>query len=183
MKMCTRLALFLVGLTLAAAVRPALADDDATREYQIKAALIFKFAQYTEWPAKAFANDSDPIIVATVGPDPFGGSLEAVIAGKSIGNHPVVVQHFPDADHLGRCHVLFVARSELDQMPAILQHLSQSPVLTAADSNGFCESGGILQFFLEDQKIHFEINTDALDRSGIKISSRLLKLAKVYKQS
>jgi YfiR/HmsC-like len=159
-----------------------LGQSNAAPEYIVKAALISKFAEFVEWPQQAFSDDQDPVIFATVGDDPFRGGLDDLLSGKTIGARPILVKHFPDAEHIERCHVLFVCGSEQGRLPLIFQKLSKFYVLTISDVDDFCPKGGIIQFILEDEKVHFEINTDAADQSNIKISSRLLKLAKIYKQ-
>ena len=161
--------------------RWAVADEQSAKEYEVKAAFIFKFAQFMEWPAAAFASDKDPIVVATFGEDPFEGGLDRVMAGKSIGNRPVVVKHFGGADEITRCHILFAAASSSEDVAGVLHKWAKSPVMTIGDGDNFCQEGGIIQFIIEDGKIHFEVNMEAEDQSGVKISSRLLKLAKIYK--
>jgi hypothetical protein len=182
MKVRWYILLLVIGLVQAASGRfPAIADDSSAREYELKAAFIYKFAQFIEWPAAAFSSESDPIVVATIGDDPFQGSLDRVMAGKSVGARPMAVAHFGGVDQIQRCHVLFVSAANAGDLPAILRKVGKSPVITIGEQDDFCQGGGIIQFLVEDGKIHFEINTDAADAAGVKISSRLLKLAKIYK--
>jgi len=165
---------------VALAGRLGLADDESVREYQLKAAFIYKFTQFIEWPSSAFSSDDDPIIVAIVGDDPFHGDLDRAAADKKTGNRPMLIKHFADVDHIERCHMLFVAASQADQMPAVLRKISDWAVVTIGDNDSFCRDGGVIRFFIEDQRIHFEINTSAAERAGVKISSRLLQLARIY---
>jgi hypothetical protein len=180
MKMRWSILLWICCLVQTAGTFPAAADDHSAREYEVKAAFIFKFAQFMEWPAGAFTSDTDAIIVATVGDDPFQGSLDRVMAGKTIGSRPMAVVHFSSVDQIQRCHVLFISAANADELPAILSKVAKSPVVTIGEQDDFCASGGVIQFLIEDAKIHFEVNTAAADQSGVKISSRLLKLAKIY---
>lgn len=148
-------------------------------EYEVKAALIYKFALFIEWPADAFADHKSPFIVATVGDDPFGGALEQAVQGKTFNGHPIVVKHFPNAAVLEHCHILYVGASEQGDLPQVLEKAGNS-TLTVGDSENFTAQGGIFRFFREETRIRFEVNLGVAQRSRLRISSKLLKLAKVY---
>src|SRR5437867_72634 len=124
-----------LALTFAAAllfVSPA-AMAEAGREYQVKAAFVFNFAQFVQWPGKAFSSEDASFVIATVGADPFEGALEKAVAGKTVSAHPVIVKHFANGDQIGDCHLLFVPGSEDANLAAILRRIGDKPVLSVGE--------------------------------------------------
>lgn len=167
----------LVSAALLAA--PPGLQAQAAGEYELKAAFLYNFTKFVEWPPAAFSDGSFRVCV--LGDDPFGKSLKD-LTGQEAAGRRLQVLAFQDA--IARpedCHILFVSRSERGRLPAILSEVRKSPVLTVADTDGFLSDGGIINFLLEGTKIRFEINQEAADRAGIKISSKLLRLAKNVK--
>ena len=112
-----------------------------------------------------------------LGDDPFGGSLQAV-AGEQVGNHKLNVTRTDSPAKPAGCQILFISRSERERLPQILAAVKGSPVLTVGDTKGFVDEGVIINFILEGSKVRFEINTESADRAGLRISSKLLQLAK-----
>lgn len=159
---------------------PAARADEPSREYQIKAAFIYNFVQFVEWPQNAFASDSSPITIGVVGGNPFGDVLERAVAGKVIGGRSLAVQYFADARDLGPCQVLFVNSSDTGFMHAIHEKLKGKDVLSIGESDQFPWTGGIIRFYDEDNKVRFEINLDAATEAHLKISSKLLRLARIF---
>jgi hypothetical protein len=165
-----------LALTLAP---PAYANVNSTaEEYSVKAAFLFHFAQFVEWPAGVFKDAGSPLTYCTLGEDPFHGALDATLSGKAIGGRWVRVQHFGQAHEIQGCQILFIGRSEKKSVLEVIAGLKESSVLTVGDSQHFVQEGGMIGFFLEDNKVRFEINLDAAEHSKLKISSRLLALAK-----
>jgi hypothetical protein len=160
---------------------PAHADEVAG-EYKVKAAFIYNFAQFVDWPDTAFTSADAPFVVAVVGKDPFEGILEQVVAGKRVGARRVIVKHFDSADQIGPCQILFVPMTEDDSLSGIIQKVQNSAVLTIGESEDFDSSGGCFRFFTDDNKMRFEINQDAAEQAGLRVSSKLLKLAKIFKK-
>jgi hypothetical protein len=156
--------------------------DDTSQEYKVKAAFIYNFAKFTEWPDGHFASDDAPFVIAVVGPDPFNGILDQSVAGKAVGTHPVKVQHFESADNLGNCEILFIPGNDDETEAKIIAKIGDKSVLTVGESDHFDVNGGSIRFFTEDNKMRFEINTDATDAAKLKLSSKLLKLARIYKK-
>jgi YfiR/HmsC-like len=155
----------------------ALAQSSAS-EYHVKAAFLFHFVQLVEWPAGSLGNEINPITVCTVGDDPFHGDLEATLAGQSVGARPFRVRHLqPTQDFLG-CQVLFVGKHDAARLGRLLLDLKNGPILTVGESDDFAQQGGMIGFLLVDNKVRFEINLEAAERAKLKISSRLLLLAK-----
>jgi hypothetical protein len=168
----------LLALLLAAAMAGLARAQTANEEYEVKAAFLFHFAQLVEWPPGALKGEGEPVRVCTLGEDPFHGELETILKGKKVGERALRVDHIKQIEEAKSCQILFVSRNEAKRMPALLAQLGSSPVLTVGESDGFVREGGIIGFSVEDQKIRFEINLDAARRAGIRVSSRLLLLAK-----
>jgi hypothetical protein len=152
-------------------------EDSQPSEYQIKAAFIFNFAKFVEWPAAAFAKASSPIVVGVLGENPFQDALEKTIKNKTVDEHPVIIMQYRAAADATNCHILFISNSEKARLPQILKQLKGSSVLTVGEMPGFTETGGIINFVLEGTKVRFQINNNAANSAGLKISSKLLKLS------
>lgn len=147
-------------------------------EYKLKAAFVFHFAEMTDWPAETFGANQNEIIFCTVGNDPFAGELESTLAGKSIGQRAVQIRHVKQAAEARGCQVVFLGGGETKHLPELLTQIGNSPVMTVGESDGFLQEGGMFSFCPDGNKIRFEINVAPADRAGLKISSRLLMLAK-----
>jgi hypothetical protein len=152
--------------------------SSAAEEYSIKAAFLFHFAQFVDWPAEAFQEASTPLTYCTLGVDPFHGALETTFNGKTLGTRTIRVQHFKQVREIHGCQVLFIGATEKDFRPPMLASLQGSPMLTVGETLNFAQDGGMIGFCLEENKIRFEINLDAAEHAKLKISSRLLALAK-----
>lgn len=150
-----------------------------TKEYQVKAACLFNFAQFVEWPAATFANPKAPIIIGVLGDDPFGPALEQIVRGETINDRKLVVARSRSLEELKSCHLLFISKSEKGNLDQILSSLNAASILTISETDQFARRGGVINFFLESNKVRFEINAEAARRNGLKISSQLLKLGKV----
>jgi ribosome-associated protein YbcJ (S4-like RNA binding protein) len=151
----------------------------ASKEYELKAAFLLNFVQFIDWPDSAFADKDAPICIGVLGDDPFGATLDNVLAGETAHNRKLIAKHSKNLDDLKSCQMLFICNSERANVAEVLAKLDNQPVVTVADMDGFIDSGGSINFFLENNKIRFEINPDAASRRGIKISSQLLRLARV----
>ena len=149
----------------------------AAPEYDLKAAFLFNFAKFVEWPESAFAGDRTPLTICVYGEDPFGSTLDGVVQNERVGERTLLVQRPDSLDDLGGCHVLFVGRSEKDRLGEVMAQVSGKPVLTVADTDGFLRAGGIINFVLEGSKVRFLIDQEAAGRSGLVISSKLMRLA------
>lgn len=156
----------------------ALRPQVALSEYQVKAAYLFNFLKFVEWPEDSFADPLAPIVIGVVGEDPFGSALPEVIIGKTVQGRDLVLRKYHAGDDLRGAHLLFISVSERKQLPQILSTLRGSNVLTVADTEGFLDAGGMIQFLNENEQVHFAINADAVSKSRLKMSSKLLSLAK-----
>lgn len=171
----SRAALLLAAACLAAASpRPARAQDG---EYALKAAFLFNFTKFVEWPPDAFSGPRAPLHLCVVGEDPFGRQLDGAVAGEAVNGHPLVVRRTRPGDDLEHCHLLFVSGSEKRRFEEILTPLKGKGVFTVGEEDGFLEAGGILRFVLVGNKVRFQINRAEVERSPLRVSSKLMRLA------
>ena len=158
---------------------PAGAQASPPNEYQIKAAFLFNFAKFIDWPLSSFANPQAPFSICILGNDPFGRAIDDAMQGKTIGEHPVSVQRPKEVAEARHCQIVFAGRAETRNTLVILEGLRGTNVLFVGETDGFAVSGGTIQFTLEENHVRFLINVDAADRAGLKFSSKLLALAKI----
>lgn len=166
-------------LLLALALAPWCQAQSGLPEYQVKAAFLYQFLKYVDWPAKAFGKSTDPVIIGVLGVDDFGTALPQVVVGKTINDRPIVIRSSANLSDLKNSHLLFVSRSERQRIGQVLNELRSSYALTVGDTDGFAEAGGMINLKLEDDKIRFEINVQAATQAGLRISSRLLSVARI----
>lgn len=146
-------------------------------EYQVKAVFLFNFAQFVDWPPKAFAEPQSPLIIGVVGDDPFGRYLDETVRGEKANNRPLVVQRYHRLGEIKTCHVLFISRSEAERLEQILTGLRGRNTLTVADIDDFALRGGMIQLVTEKNKIRMRINLEAVKAANLTISSKLLRVA------
>jgi hypothetical protein len=164
------------------AVCPARAQEPPKApEYRIKAAFLYNFTLYTEWPASSFAKADSPILLSVAGEDPFGGELDAAVRGKTVRSRPIEVHRYAQAVDAVPCHLLFLDNAQAKTLPQLLRRLEEPYPLTVGETEDFTRIGGAIRFFIEGNKVRFEVNTDALARAHVKISSKLLNLAKIVR--
>jgi len=150
-------------------------------EYAVKAAFIYNFAQFVDWPPEAFSAPDGPLVIATVGGDPFHRGLERAVNGKRVQDHPLVVRHLSADEPITGCHIVFVAGNDDRRVQTVLAATRGKPALTVGDgSERFLQWGGVVRFYLENNKVRFEVNVKAAEQAGLKISAKLLKLARIY---
>ena len=162
-------------------INEAYAKSPASQEYQVKAGFLFNFAKFIEWPADAFKDANNFLIIGIIGRDPFGDALD-VLEQKSIADRKILIRRFASVEDLQRCHILFISNSEKENLPNIFKAIRKWHILTVGEMKGFPQSGGMINFILVDNKIQFEINVDAAQRANLRISSQLLKLARIVKE-
>jgi YfiR/HmsC-like len=174
-----RLAAVSLSFLLCAASAGRTAEQgNGSSEYQVKAAFLFHFAQFVEWPAEVFKDSESPVTYCTAGGDPFEGGLEASLNGKMIAGRTVRVVHLKEVGESQGCQILFLGIGDKKVVSATLGRLNGRPVLTVGESERFAQDGGMIGFVLEDNKVRFEINVGAAEQAKLKISARLLALAK-----
>jgi hypothetical protein len=153
----------------------ASAEVLSSREYEIKAAYLYNFIKYVDWPTYG-----DTITIGVLGGNPFGTALTP-LNGKAVKGRRLLVKEVDSLRDAQKCQIIFVSSSEKSRLQEILENLKSARVLTVGETEGFASSGGIINFVDENNKVRFEINADAARRTGLNISSELLKLAKLVK--
>jgi hypothetical protein len=164
-------------LALHATPPPAFAGT--TPEYQVKAALLFKFSRFVCWPPQAFISASTPIVIAVLGRDPFGSDLDTIVSGEYVGGHPLIVRRYHDVSEVDGCHILFIDRSAAARLSEILQALRGRSVLTVSDIDGCAQSGVMIDLVTQDNHIRMQVNVAAARAIGLTISSRVLRCAQI----
>jgi hypothetical protein len=162
-----------------ASAAPAAAQGHAAQEYELKAAFLYNFTKFVEWPPEAFPDDTAPIVIAVLGSDPFGSTLDEIVAGKHAGGRPLIIRRFERSSELTACHVVFVSSHMADEFSSQVRTPARRHMLTVGETDGFAKTGGVVQFVTEERKVRFRINPAAANKAGLKISSRLLNLAEV----
>lgn len=173
---------FCLSIILAAATALSLSSaygqDQKPGEYQVKATFLYNFAKFVEWPGKKFIRNGDVINLCLLGEDPFGPAFDT-IQDETVGNKRLVIKHLNRHQHLESCHLLFISGSEEADLAQIVKSIRGLSILSVADTKGFAQQGVIINFYIDRNKVRFEINVDAANRSGLRISSKLMKLGRI----
>jgi hypothetical protein len=149
------------------------------REYPLKAAYLYNFANYIEWPASAFPSDTSPFTIGVLGSDPFGTILDEVAATKKVHDRRIVIARFANAGQVKPCQILFIASSVSRSQRADAQaRLANLPVLVICDSGAEQSPGEVIHFITENNRIRFTVNARLAKQSDLRISSKILALAK-----
>jgi hypothetical protein len=162
-----------VGIVMARG--PAGAQTRLADESEVKAAFVYNFAKFVEWPSAKLADS--PLVVGLIGGDPFQGALDRVAEHVTAGGHTLIVRRLHNLQGIHECHVLFINSSEESRLGDILQLATAANVLTVSDLDHFVERGGMIGLERQESRIRFAVNAGAASRAGLKISSQLLKLA------
>jgi YfiR/HmsC-like len=168
-----------VALILAL-VTPISARAQEVNEYEVKSAFLYNFTRFVDWPG---SSGGGPFCIGIVGADPFRGALGNVVKGRSVAGRVIAIKHFKPGDDLSGCEVVFVSATDPRKISAILARLKGEAVLTVGESRGFCSSGGMIGFAMQDNKVKLEINLKAAQRSRLQISSKLLSLASLVQET
>ena len=148
-------------------------------EYRLKAAFLYNFSKFIEWPADAFQSDKAPILLCVFRDDPFGNDLDEILQGKTVNGREVLARRIYELRELKSCQLVFVSYREDDHLSEILNSLRGTSALVVGESDGFAERGGGIQFFLENNKLRFAVNVDAVHKARLRVSSKLLALARI----
>ena len=170
-----------LGAAMLGGIAPPVARADEAPEYQVKAAFLYNFAKFVDWPSAAFSGENSPLIIGVLGDDPFGDALDKTVEGKTVNDRKIVVRRYKQADDAKSCHILYVSRSEKKQVDKDLDRLDKTNTLTVGDMDQFLQRGGMVNFIIEDKKVRLEINPDAAERANLKVSSKLLQVAHIVK--
>jgi len=166
-----------LSLSLLVSSRYGFAQELQPTEYQIKAAFIFNFAKFVEWPATALPKPTSSIVIGVLGENPFRDNLEKIIRNKTVDDHPLTIRQCHSPAEATNCQILFISNSESARVAQILKALEGNSILTVGEMERFNEAGGMISFVFEGTKIRFKINNEAATRAGLKISSKLLSYA------
>ena len=165
-------------LLLGAGVAPTAPPLAATlpTDYEVKAAFLYNFVKFVEWPARALEG-RDTVVIGVLAEGPLFATLERTLAGKTVGERRIVARRLTSGAEAATCHMVFLGATFAPQIPDILKGLDGASMLTVGESEGFAEAGGMIGFAVEANKVRFEINRGAAEHAGLHLSSQLLKLA------
>ena len=174
----TRVALFLV--LLAAHLFSCESAAQNSREYQLKAVLLFRLTQFVEWPTNRFASPETPITIGILGRDPFGDSLRIAIRGETARNRSIELRQLRHVEEAKSCHILFISDSEGRRVREITTALAGHAVLTVSDMENFVRAGGgMVRFYNEQNRVNLRINNETAKAAGLVLDSRLLRMAQI----
>ncbi|MEE8428196.1 MAG: YfiR family protein [Gammaproteobacteria bacterium] len=177
------LLLLIFSILSAWTVSSRAADSALSVEYRVKAAYLYNFTRFIEWPARAHDTaDNGKIAICLLGHDPFGPALD-LIAGKAVRNSKLTVRRHKSVGELNKCHVVFISTSKQAELGRILKQLRNRPILTVGETKNFNKLGGVIRFTLVKNKVHFNIDPDAAERAQLTVSSKLLNLATIVRES
>jgi hypothetical protein len=157
----------------------AAAPGKLTQEYDLKAVFLFNFAQFVNWPAKAFADASTPITIGILGEDPFGKSLDEVVANESAHDRKLVVRRCESLEQVEGCQIVFISALEEKHLEYILAALAHRSVLTVGETHDFTAHSGIITFDVAQRRLRLRINVAAASAANLTISSKLLRQAEI----
>jgi hypothetical protein len=172
-----RLALLALAAALLGLAGLGQARGAQSGERDLKAAFLFNFAKFAEWPAAAFPEPTTPVTLCVLGDDSLGASLEALVKGEKLNDRRLVVRLLRDPQATQGCHVLFIGPGR-GRLPEILAPLRGTGVLTVGGADDFLDRGGMIRLLLEQNRVRFDINLEAAEQSHLKLSSKLLRLAR-----
>jgi hypothetical protein len=152
---------------------------DSLNEYQVKAAFLFNFAKFIDWPDDTYSSPQAPFAICVLGKDPFGPTLDESLAGKTMNDHPVTVLRLKERSAARHCQMVFISSTESPNYGVIFESLRGASVVLVGETEGFAASGGTIEFFLDQDHVRFAINPETARRANLKFSSRLLALAKI----
>jgi hypothetical protein len=164
------------------ALPDAFSQNGGDGEYQVKLAVLYNFAKFVEWPPAAYPSPDAPLTICIVGLDPFSPEIEAEVRTRTVRGRPVEILIVKPTKTLRLCHMVFIPVTERDRADKIVKDLNGSSTLTVGEAAGFAMMGGMINLTVAGSTVHFEINRLAADRAGLKISSKLLGLAKIFSE-
>ena len=168
---------FALLLAAPAAMAQALAQPAATPEASVKAAFLYKFANYVEWPPSAFESPAAPLVIGVAGSDEIARELERIVPGRSVNGHAVQVKRLKDGEGAAGVHVLFVAH-DFPSLHELLRSVQSQPVLTVTESAHGFEVGSVINFVPAGERVGFEVSLDSAEKGGLRISARMLAVAR-----
>jgi hypothetical protein len=148
-------------------------------EYELKAAFLYNFTQFVQWPESAFSAPDSPFQLCLIGEDPFGRSLDETVTSEFVGQHPIVVRRIRDVENTPACHLAFVSAKSDITFESVLQTTRNSPVLLVGEDPDSAERGGTIGFRVVDRRIRLTVNLSAARMARLRISSKLLRLSTI----
>ena len=179
-RVCGWLMMFAALIGRTAEVRAA---GVVSKEYQIKAVFLFNFAQFVEWPPKAFPDAESPVVIGVLGEDPFGGFLDETVRNEKVNNRPIAVERYRRLEEMKTCHILFISRSESDRLDKVMGALKGRNILIVGDSEEFSRQGGMIRFVTEKGKTRLRIDVEAAKAANLTISSKILRPAEIVNRT
>jgi hypothetical protein len=167
------------GLVFSLALATAAEDTATPLEHQVKAAFLFNFAKFVEWPREAAGSQDEGFVICVVDDDDFAEELDRAVSGKTVEGHVLQVRRLQPPDDARNCRILYLGSLESPRHSTLLKSVRAASVLTVGNAPGFTRQGGIINFILADNRVRFEINPDAAERARLHISSKLLQLATI----
>lgn len=162
---------------------PVARAQDASREYELKAAFLYNFAKFVQWGPERLSGPADPVVIGILGRNPFGSELARIVRNRKVDGRPLEIRAVDSAAEASAAQILFVPAGEEYRFAPMREALVKAGVLTVGESPDFAAAGGIVTFVLDANRVRFAINRDASDRTGLKIAAQLLRLAVSLKPS
>src|SRR5687768_951146 len=156
-----------------------LTSQTSASEYQVKAVFLYNFSHFITWPAIAFEDQYSTFNIGIIGDDPFGPYLEAAVAGERIGTHVIRVQRYRSVTEIQNCHILYIGSKDPVEIKKVLNAVEGRKILTVGDTPNFARWGGMIRFYTDQNRIRLQINNTIAKAEGLKISSKLLRVAEV----
>lgn len=153
---------------------------DGPTESEIKVAFMYNFGQFVTWPSEKAMNSS--FVIGVAWSDPFGSDLDNVLSGKQIRERPIVTKRFPDEKNSKHCHILYIGSNDQAQRAATFEYLRDAPVLTVGTGVEFARNGGMIGFYMKDNRIKLAVNLESARRAGLNISSKLLRVSNIVRE-
>jgi hypothetical protein len=154
------------------------ADDAGTLERRVKAAFLYQFVAYVEWPPDAFTKSGTPITIAVTGAESLAEELRQVVSGRTVGGRQVTVRRVGPGELLEGVHILFIGMAENARLGELTRSTQSLPILTVTESTGALERGSMINFVLDQRRVRFEVALDTAEKRGLRLSSRLLAVAR-----
>lgn len=156
-----------------------MAQTETSQESDAKAAFLYNFCQFVEWPAGTFSHDSCPLVIGVMGNDRISDHLNALVQREKVKGRSLVIKQYRSVDEVDECHVLFISDSEPGSLRRIFKKLGERSILTVGDATEFARSGGMIRLLVSQDKIRLEVNPSAAKSAGLTISSKLLRQAAI----
>jgi len=165
------------GLTICFSPSTPAASDEATLEHRVKAAFLYKFASYVEWPERTFPRPDSPLTIAIIGAEAIAAELSQIVSGRAAQGRPVTVRRIRVGESLAGTHILFISAIDAERLAMVMQAARSQPILVVTSSEGMLSQGSMINFLPIERRLGFEISLDNSRKSGLTLNSRLLAVA------